>query len=216
MAGMRESGTIRSASGAQMLDWGAYTVPNSIPSECGDAYCIIQESDRVVVAVADGAGTGAEACRSANQCLDTIRTGSGADLQTRFDRAHAALRGTRGAALAIAHIDLPEGTLEWAAVGDVDGVHIRETGPHRFVGSLVQRGGTVGHRCPRVFVARATLDSGDIVILSTDGICRDYQHSVLRIADPLELSVLVDDAFGQPGDDRLVLALRSAEAALGD
>ncbi|WP_031486635.1 ATP-binding SpoIIE family protein phosphatase [Streptomyces bicolor] len=110
----------------------------------GDAWACVRTGDRVTLMLADGLGHGPQAARASSAAVEALRSAphlSPADL---LRRLHGALRDTRGAAVAVAQLDVAAGQLYFAGVGNV-GARLRRG--ERWQG-LVSRPGIVGAHLP--------------------------------------------------------------------
>ena len=116
--------------------------------------------------IADGLGHGiiaGDASRAAVAVLYDTPESSPAGL---LERMHAALRGTRGAAVGIAEIDCKASMVRFAGIGNIAGV-VMGDGASRH---LVSMNGIVGHEAKRIRQFEVPIRKGDVVILHSDGI----------------------------------------------
>ena len=113
---------------------------------CGDGWMYEGMSDRGLYSTVDGLGHGPLAAEASVAAVTSIRqniTGSPAE---QIERAHGALRSTRGAAMAVAEILYEQGLVRFAGIGNVSAsiVQGQETR------SMVSQNGIVGHQVRRV------------------------------------------------------------------
>jgi len=88
----------------------------------GDGWQVRIEDDRMAVFVADGLGHGPEAAVASDAALRVFAEAPvDASPGQTLVRAHAAMRGTRGAAAALAVLDANTGGLRYAGVGNITG-----------------------------------------------------------------------------------------------
>ncbi|WP_420004355.1 SpoIIE family protein phosphatase [Arenibacterium sp. LLYu02] len=170
---------------------------------CGDGYLLLRDGTEVLAFVIDGLGSGAHAHKDANIGLQAIQSG-GQSLLHRFEQAHAALQQGRGAALAGLSFNLKTAELAWAAVGDVDGVVIREG---KTADSLLQRSGTLGLTFDGFHLCQIHVQPGDIILMCTDGISKSYRSNRMQAASLSDLTASLLEDFGRAHDDCLVLGL---------
>ena len=100
---------------------GAVCLPLDGEEACGDAWVVHQTAERSLVMVADGLGHGADAATAAAQAMRTFRAHverGPAELVAVLD---AALRPTRGAAVAVAEILSRRGVVNYAGLGNIAG-----------------------------------------------------------------------------------------------
>lgn len=187
----------------------------------GDAFLVDdQESERrrVLLAVVDGLGHGAEAAQASTAALNSLRGHSG-DVAAAFAACNDALAETRGAAMSIAMLDVG-GALSWAGIGNVESFVLRHADGARE--HLTLRGGVVGvgggrgagggtsARGTPARVSSARMSRGDLLVLATDGVAAGgagtlaavRTHTVQSIADD------VVARFAKATDDALVLVVR--------
>lgn len=176
--------------------------------QSGDGYLLMRDGWDVFAFVIDGLGSGVHAHKDANIGLQAVQSG-GQTLLHRFEQAHAALQQGRGAALAGLSFNLKTAMLAWAAVGDVDGIVIREG---KTADSLLQRSGTLGLTFTGVHLSQTHLRPGDILLMCTDGISKSYRSNLVRHANLQDLTTSLLEDFGRAHDDCLVLGLQVMEA----
>ena len=197
-----ESGEISALSSEACLQWAVATAPKQREAACGDGYLLLREGDRILIAVADGAGSGLLAKAASDACLDEVSKARTMSLPQLFESCHRRLVGTRGAALAVVTIDLGSAEMEWAALGDIDGVVYPADGRSDALISAIQRGGTLGHGVPDIYSQRHGLQPGQVVALSTDGVSRKHRESRPLGAAPVEFARANLEKYGREGDDR--------------
>ena len=124
-----------SAPAARRWEVGAVCVPKSGEEVCGDGWAAADTADGYRLMMADGLGHGlgaAEAARAAVRCFERDPTlGPAAQVSA----IHQALRGTRGAAVAVVNIDRRAGVAIFAGVGNIAGSIIANRGSRQLVSS---------------------------------------------------------------------------------
>lgn len=101
---------------------GAVCVPYPGEEVCGDGWQAQADQSGLTLALADGLGHGAEAHVAAAAALDVLRRRAGLAPAALMELSHAALRPTRGAALALVRIDLARGALAFCGTGNISAV----------------------------------------------------------------------------------------------
>lgn len=175
-------------------------------SVCGDTVAVRETPGGWLLLVADGLGHGVLAAEASQRAAEVFTAGGSDAPAELVRRMHAALGGTRGAALAITRVDRVAGTVVHAAVGNVTG---------RLVGgrtrTLVSQPGIVGHKLPRVQEVRLPLDDARLVVLHSDGLTDKWDARSLpdpeRHGPDVCAAQLLRDA-GTRRDDASVLVLR--------
>ena len=127
--------------GSAAIDWGHAALVMPGQTRSGDR-CVIAIADgTALIAVIDGIGHGEEAAAAANAAALVLETSPNESLRTLFDRCHAQLRATRGAAMTVARFESHGRTLDWLGTGNIKTVLLRRsaTGLHLHGSSDVQR-----------------------------------------------------------------------------
>lgn len=165
---------------ALRVEWAAAHQPAPYETESGDQYVVQPLADGLLLGVIDGLGHGSPAATAALLAVQTLRATTTADLPALIRRCHAALSGSRGAVLTLAHVDTHRSMLAWAGIGNVAGVlvhpgHTAHT-PQRE--HLHLRGGVVGYNLPHPRVFTAPVAPGDVLVLATDGIRSGFSDAI--------------------------------------
>lgn len=188
--------------------FGAVALPIGGEDVSGDAWCHGHWPGGWTAMMADGLGHGpsaAEAAHAAVRCFSGSEHTAPADMLAQM---HAALRPTRGAAVALAQIDPRAGEVRFAGVGNIAGALC---GPDATVRRMVSHNGTAGHiaKHMREFVypfAEATL-----LVLASDGLLTNWRldgyPGLLSHHPSLIAGVLYRD-FNRGRDDVSVLVCR--------
>ena len=169
----REGGTIvRSLlwAGAQpaefSYDIGAVCVPKTGETSCGDAWGAHFADGGATFALADGLGHGPDASRASALAVDALHRHGREKPERLMDRVHAALKPTRGAAVALIHHDIEAAQAAFCGVGNV-AAWLIEPGARR---AMVSSNGIVGHNVPRTREFRYPWKHGALLVAHTDGI----------------------------------------------
>jgi phosphoserine phosphatase RsbX len=170
----------------------------------GDRHLVKPFPDGVLVAVVDGLGHGPEAAAAA-----ALESYAEQPVISLVERCHKTLRGTRGAVMSLASYSARESTMAWVGVGNVEGVLLRRPGTLRAGReSLLLRGGLVGTQVPALTAAVLPVRWGDILILASDGIRREFAGDVIVTDPPQKIADRILAEHGKTTDDALVLVSR--------
>jgi len=176
----------------------------------GDGHLVIPYHEGLLIAVADGLGHGAEAAAAAQTAIATLGEHAQEPVIALLKRCHEALRSTRGAAVSLASFNPTYGTMTWLGVGNVEGVLLRaDKNAVPVQENIMLFPGVAGHQFPSLRAVVTPVSIGDLLILFTDGIRRDFLseppipgHSAQRIADRICAKYI------KGTDDALVLVAR--------
>lgn len=190
------------------LEWGVAGA--ALDGEAsGDHYLILPDARRALICMMDGLGHGVDARRASLDCASVLEAHSEAPLLDLVGYCHEGLRGTRGVAMTLLQIDCERDLLEWVAVGNVEGLVLREgLARGATFSAVVQRGGVVGYRLPPLKVSHVNLQAGDLLVLATDGIHSGFADGVDQRQAVQELADTILSRFARASDDQLVLVLR--------
>ncbi len=199
----------------RLIDWAVAARSLQGQGASGDCHLVKALPRSVLVAVVDGLGHGEAAATAAALAIRTIESHDEHSMVAHVKRCHEYLRGTRGAVMSLASFSGRDSTMTWLAVGNVEGVLLRDPATRNDPSeSLLLRGGVVGAQLPSLNVAVVPVARGDMLILTTDGIRSGFApavvftHPVQKIAD----RILTDHA--KATDDALVLVSRYVGAGV--
>jgi anti-sigma regulatory factor (Ser/Thr protein kinase) len=174
---------------------GGVNIPFGGAEYSGDAWAWARWGDRLTLMMADGLGHGPEAAQASTAATEALHRAAHLPPAEALVHLDSALRGTRGAAVAVAQVETGAGLLRFAGIGNI-GARLREGGTWR---SLLSRPGIVGvHQ-------RATLRedclpwaADRLLILHSDGLPSRWtppSDARLLAADPAVVAaVTVRDA----------------------
>ncbi|MEV7003599.1 ATP-binding SpoIIE family protein phosphatase [Streptomyces sp. NPDC093982] len=146
---------------------GGVNIPLAAAEFSGDAWACVRTSDHVTLMMADGLGHGPLAARASTAAVEAVRTAPHLPPADLLRRMHGALRDTRGAAAAVAQLDVTAGRLYFAGVGNVGARLHRRDNWH----GLVSHPGIVGAHFPAHLPAHQETWTDDcLLVLHSDGL----------------------------------------------
>lgn len=160
--------------------------PHPAETHSGDITIVVPFDSALLFGIIDVSGHGYEAHRLARRLAAEVEPNSTLDLVEILQALHNKALGTRGAAVGLAVVDRARRRLQFAGVGNV---HVRCFGSHRWRG--VSRDGIIGERLPTILPQSIQLESGDLIVMASDGVSestsvaelkRNSPHSAERIA----------------------------------
>jgi anti-sigma regulatory factor (Ser/Thr protein kinase) len=188
---------------------GAVCLP--LPSEeiCGDAWACNVEGDVAKLIVADGLGHGPLAREASQPAIDVLDNPADEPPQMMLQTAHRALRGTRGAAVAIAVVDLIQRQLKFVGIGNI-AAHLFADGTRR---QIMSHNGIVGNNMRKVqeFVLEWTTDA--MLVLHSDGLVSHWdigQYPGLEHRHPALIAAILYRDFSRKRDDITVVVIQQA------
>ena len=191
------------------VEWAIATRCRRGETTSGDLAVVTLLPEGVLVAGIDGLGHGAEAARAARIAAEVLRESPSRDLVLLVERCHAALKGTRGAAISLAFLSPSDHGVTWLGVGNVEGrVLSGDPSAIRPKGSLPLGNGVPGHELPPVTATRIDLRPGDVIVLATDGVESAFADSLDVSGSTQAISERILADHWKPLDDALVVAVR--------
>ena len=194
-----------------LIDWAVATRPVAGESVSGDLHFVASTAHGALAAAIDGLGHGPEAAAAAAAAAAVLAREAGAPPTQLIAACHAELRKTRGATMSLAAFD-GAGALSWAGVGDVEGVLLRADPANGSPVPILLRAGVVGSRLPALRETAHPVWPGDLLILTTDGVRRDFVTDALKTHGmdeaPATIAELILAGHAKANDDALVLVAR--------
>ncbi|MEW2162829.1 ATP-binding SpoIIE family protein phosphatase [Streptomyces sp. NPDC007084] len=146
---------------------GGINVPLAAAAYSGDAWACVRAGDHVTLLLADGLGHGEAAARASGAAVEELHRSAHLPPAELLGHLHTALRDTRGAAIAVARLDLARDQLDFAGIGNI-GARLLTGDTWR---PLLSHPGIVGaHRPARLPGCRAPWTPGSLLVLHSDGL----------------------------------------------
>ncbi|MBW4425240.1 MAG: SpoIIE family protein phosphatase [Nostoc desertorum CM1-VF14] len=189
------------------LDIGVICLSKRGENISGDAWAYQVDNCRSLFLVADGLGHGPAAATAAFQAVRIFQEhhrSPGAIVEA----AHAALRSTRGAALAIAEIDFEQQSVRFAGIGNIAASIFSFTERHHH---LISNNGTVGHEVRKIQELSYPWYANGLLIMHSDGLDSKWQldrYPGLSQKHPSLIAGVLYRDFNRERDDVTVLVAR--------
>ncbi|HKG92507.1 MAG TPA: ATP-binding protein [Gemmatimonadaceae bacterium] len=187
---------------------GVTAVPHPAERVCGDAWATEMGADRALLMIADGLGHGQSAADAAQAAVRTFREHRARTLPAIVQSMHAALRGTRGAAVGVAEVDRAAGLVRFAGVGNIAAAVLGAGVPSR---SLISYNGIVGHEMRKVQEVSVPWARDAVLVMHSDGLQTSWKldryPGLVRHDPTLAAAVLYRD-YTRGRDDVTVLVAR--------
>jgi len=187
--------------------WAGVSV--GIDEACGDGWAVIAEPRALTVAVVDGLGHGVHASIAADAALSAVADYP-ADLDGYLAHANAAMRDTRGAAVAICRLEPDRAELRCLSIGNVNARLMHSGGQ---VG-IVPFNGTVGMRetPPANRIMHYPWPVAAALVMWTDGLESRIDltaHADLLRHDPAVTAAALHRDHARDRDDATVVVVRN-------
>lgn len=189
---------------------GAVCVRKPGESACGDAWGLVAGPQGATFVVADGLGHGPEAARAAALALDAMRRHPDASAIRVLEAAHARLRASRGAAVAVVRHGAANDELAFAGVGNISSFVWDGAVRH----SMVSHNGIVGHNVHKSQEYHYPWPRGALLIAHSDGLESHWSldgASGLARCHPSVIAARLYREHSRKRDDVVVLVARRTE-----
>lgn len=187
----------------------------ALPSEpvCGDGWAVIEQAPgRPVMLVVDGLGHGRLAAEASLAAVAAFRKSAGQPAPDVLAMVHAALRPTRGAAVAIAEaIDGGDGDgVRYAGIGNISGAVL---GAPR-MRKMVSLPGIAGHEARTIRVFDYPWEPGALLVMHSDGLASHWDladYPGLAQRHPALVAGVLFRDFARGRDDVTVVVVRRGD-----
>ena len=151
---------------AGRFSWAAVGLAAPEEAISGDGWSVQVTGDRLQALMADGLGHGVEAARVADAAVAAFDVQAAPTPAARVEKIHTALRGSRGAAIAVAALDAGAGRVVFCGAGNIAGRIISGMSDR----AMLSQHGTAGVQMRRAQDVEYAWPEHAIVILHSDGI----------------------------------------------
>jgi phosphoserine phosphatase RsbX len=195
------------------VNWGMASSPMTPEDRSGDLCAVWSPGDGALIAVVDGSGHGEEAAAAAQIAADVMSPFAHESPVALVLRCHEHLRGTRGAAMTLASLNLLDRTMTWLGIGNVEAVLCRAAAADGHDSERVLlRSGVVGYRLPpRLKAEVIPLKHHDILIMATDGVKPEFAEDAALAGDPKTIAARLLAQYDSHRDDALVVVAKFQE-----
>ena len=176
---------------------------------CGDGWETASFEGRQLLLVVDGLGHGVGAATAAQAAIRIFRSNIHQSPAIIVELAHAALRPTRGAVLAVAEIDSSQQMLRYAGVGNISGAIISNGS----VRHLMSHNGTVGHDVRKIQELSYAFPLNALLVLHSDGLTSHWNldsYLGLKLKAPSLIAGVLYRDYQRGNDDVTVVVARTA------
>ena len=201
------------ASSLSRLEIGGVAIPYVGERECGDAWATIPYPQCRRLIVTDGLGHGPDAAAASRRAIEVFEATASLSIHEVIDQLHAAMKRTRGAAIAIADVHAQHRTVSFAGIGNISGT-IMSTSSSQ---SLVSINGTIGVAVRKIQVFEYELPRDAVLVMHSDGLTTHWSFApypgLLRHHPSVIAGVLYRDHRRVNNDDATVVVVKEREAA---
>ena len=188
---------------------GAACVPKAGEDVCGDGFAVAAALSCPTVMVVDGLGHGLGAADAARLAVAAFESAPDLPPAAQVQAIHDALRGSRGAAVAVARIDPGQGLIAYSGIGNVAGAVVSGGGTRH----LVSGNGTAGHNATRINEFTYPWSDDALLVMHSDGLGSRWQmerYPGLPGHHPALVAGVLYRDWSRGRDDVTVVAVRRA------
>lgn len=189
------------------LDIGAICLPVRGEARCGDGWSVSHARNRIRMIVSDGLGHGSLAADASDQAIATFRDRDDLHPGQLIQALNPILKQTRGAAIAVAELDLETDILTFTGIGNI-GAYVFNGTKSR---GMVSMNGIVGHHLRKVSEFTYACAAGDMVMFHSDGLSAHWKmedYPGLAFRPPSLIAGTFYRDFHRPKDDATIVMLR--------
>lgn len=187
---------------------GSRSLPKAGQLECGDSWGFKQAGRWQRICVVDGLGHGPLAARASAEAIKVFKACPERDSPVEvLEKAHAALRPTRGAVMAVAAIDTEQGVVTFAGIGNIAGVILGSQKAQH----LMSMDGTVGYNVRSFRQHDYVWNADSTLVMNTDGLVSRWNLEKLPgllSRHPALIAAVLHRDFSRDSDDSTVVVAR--------
>lgn len=190
------------------VEIGAVSEPITGEEVCGDGWAVRTIRGGMVMLVVDGLGHGILANEATEEAKRVLAETRNLEPHAIVHDVHAALRKTRGAAMAIAKLDLDNQVLKFAGVGNISASIVSAASSR----GLPSHNGTLGQVASRVQEFTYPWNPQDVLIMHSDGLASRWnlqQYPGIWSKHPSIIAAILHRDFSRGRDDVTVFVAKS-------
>lgn len=197
--------------------YGAISRPKTGEQVCGDGWTIHADRAGCTLLVSDGLGHGVEAAAATRQALQTFWRQPTQPATVQMEQIHAALRTTRGAAVAVATVmpaQSPAAAIDFVGVGNISGRVLLDAKVHH----LLSHNGIAGHQARKIQSFPYQWGKDALLILHSDGLGTRWSlasYPGLHQRHPSLIAGILYRDFTRGTDDVTVVVVKEREGYSG-
>lgn len=197
---------------ARSIEVGVVCLPVMTEEACGDAWALHQTRERALIMLADGLGHGPDAAVASAAAVDIFNNHPMNSPAEMIERMHAALRSTRGAAVAVTEMLWDRRILRYAGVGNLSGRIFSGDA----VRNMVSHNGTVGLEARHIVEFTYPWPEDGLLCLHSDGLASHWNlddYPGLGGRHPVLIAGVLFRDHNRVRDDSTVVVIRETRSS---
>jgi anti-sigma regulatory factor (Ser/Thr protein kinase) len=173
----------------------------------GDAVAVRETGQYFTALVSDGLGHGTFAAEASALAAGVFARTTAQEADTLVEAVHAALKSTRGAAIAIATCAISNRLVTYSGMGNIAGALVSG----QSVRKMTSMNGTAGVVARRVHAFQYPYQSETLLIMHSDGLSGSWtldKYPGLAQREPMLIAAVLYRDYGKDRDDACVLVAR--------
>jgi hypothetical protein len=138
---------------------------------CGDSWAAETRGPRTVILLVDGLGHGISASEAADEAVRLFLGNARLSPTDILDLLHRGLKATRGAAAAVAEVDLSRRVVKFAGLGNIAGWVVTDDSMR----AMVSHSGIIGHQVRKIQAFDYPLPPGGTIVMHSDGLSSKWK-----------------------------------------
>ena len=190
------------------LEIGVVCLPKPGQEVGGDGWAVNQRPGRGLILVTDGLGHGRAAGEASQEVVTVFQENTHLGPVAMIEAIHPTLRHTRGAAVAVAEVDVLHQVVRFAGVGNIAGVILSPGGSRH----MVSHHGTVGHEVRKIQEFTYPWPEGALLVIHSDGLATRWDlddYPGLTNRHPSLIAGVLYRDYSRRRDDVTVVAARA-------
>jgi anti-sigma regulatory factor (Ser/Thr protein kinase)/serine/threonine protein phosphatase PrpC len=192
------------------IEFGVVHLPMPGQEISGDGWGVEDLRDKYLCTVVDGLGHGPDAAIAAQAALAITKEYRDKTPAEMIERAHGSLRSTRGAAMAVAAVDLAANIVCYCAVGNISTTIVHK----EQIRHLVSLNGIVGQEARKITEFTYPWSRESLLVMHSDGLSARWDlktYPALVQRDPSLIAAVLYRDFSRGRDDATVLVARETD-----
>jgi len=194
------------------IEVGVVCLPVMSEEACGDAWALHQTRERALIMLADGLGHGQGAAEASAAAVDIFNNYSKSSPAEMIERMHAAMRSTRGAAVAVTEMLWGRRVVRYAGVGNISGRIFSGDA----VRNMISHNGTVGMEARKIEEFTYPWPDDGLLVLHSDGLATHWNlddYLGLRGRNPAIIAGVLFRDHNRVRDDSTVVVIRETRSS---
>jgi anti-sigma regulatory factor (Ser/Thr protein kinase) len=194
------------------LTTGFICIPVKGEQVSGDTVAVKTSHSGATFMVADGLGHGVSAYEASREAGKIFLEEDDSSPTRLLDYINLGLRGTRGAAVAVASVDYDKRLIRYSGIGNIAGAIFQGEQSR----SMISHNGIVGHQSPRVQEFTYEWPKSGLLVMNSDGLVTNWrlnQYPGLMQKDPALIAAVLYRDFSRGRDDVAILVVKEAPDA---